>query len=87
MASNKRPRELDASAQAQQLLAAAERDAEEQNLSVDALDANSLKRLILLVEKQINGNMALRMKYPDQPERFLDSELELFQALKGLHAR
>ena len=86
MASNKRPRELDASAQAQQLLAAAERDAEEQNLSVDALDANSLKRLILLVEKQINGNMALRMKYPDQPERFLDSELELFQALKGLHA-
>ena len=29
--------------------------------------------------------MALRMKYSDQPERFMESELELYQALKGLH--
>lgn len=50
------------------------------------MDANSLKRLILHIEKQINTNMQLRMKYADQPERFMDSELELFQALKGLHA-
>ena len=50
------------------------------------MDANSLKGLILHVEKQINQNTQLRMKYVDQPERFMDSELELYQALKGLHA-
>ena len=55
-------------------------------MDVEVLDANSLKQRILYVEKQINGNMALRMKYADQPERFLDSELELYQSLKGLHA-
>ena len=75
---------LDASQQAAALLAAAEAEAE--GLDVDALDANTLKRLILHVEKQINLNMQLRMKYSDQPERFMDSEIELFQSLKGLHA-
>ena len=84
----KRPRGTsDASAQAAALLAEAERELAESHVEVDAsLDANSLKRLILHFEKQINGNMALRMKYGDQPERFLDSELELYQALKALHA-
>ena len=81
----KRPRAAqDASQQAAALLAAAEAEAE--GLDVDALDANSLKRLILHVEKQINANMQMRMKYADQPEKFLDSELELYQSLKGLHA-
>jgi beta-catenin-like protein 1 len=81
----KRPRAaVDASQQAAALLAAAE--AEAAGLDVDALDDNSLKRLILHVEKQINTNMQLRMKYSDQPERFMDSELELYQSLKGLHA-
>ena len=81
----KRPRAAqDASQQAAALLAAAEAEAE--GLDVDALDANSLKRLILHVEKQINANMQMRMKYADQPEKFLDSELELCQSLKGLHA-
>ena len=81
----KRPRAaMDASQQAAALLAAAEKEAE--GLDVDALDANSLKRLILHVEKQINANTQMRMKYADQPERFLDSELELYQSLKALHA-
>ena len=81
----KRPRAaVDASQQAAALLAAAEKEAE--GLDVDALDANSLKRLILHVEKQINSNTQMRMKYADQPERFMDSELELYQSLKGLHA-
>ena len=79
--SSKRPR-----SDASELLAQAERELEASQVDVETLDANSLKRLILHVEKQINSNMALRMKYADQPERFLDSELELYQALKGLHA-
>ena len=43
-------------------------------------------QLILHVEKQINTNMQLRLKYGDQPERFMESELELYQSLKGMHA-
>lgn len=49
------------------------------------LDANGLKRMILSVEKRINENMALRMKYAEQPERFMESEMALFQELKALH--
>ena len=63
-----------------------QRELDRQQLDVETMDANSLKRLILTIEKQINANMALRMKYSDQPERFMESELELYQALKGLHA-
>ena len=80
------PPGADASAQAQRLLAEAEAELERQNLEVDALDANALKRRILHVEKAINANASLRMKYPDQPERFMDAELELYQSLKSLHA-
>ena len=71
---------------AAQLLAEAELELERSKVDVDVMDANSLKGLILHVEKQINQNTQLRMKYVDQPERFMDSELELYQALKGLHA-
>ena len=71
---------------AAQLLAEAELELERSKVDVDVMDANSLKGLILHVEKQINQNTQLRMKYADQPERFMDSELELYQALKGLHA-
>jgi len=87
--SAKRPRgpeSASAQQQAAALLAEAERELEQSQVDVDVMDANSLKRLILHIEKQINTNMQLRMKYADQPERFMDSELELFQALKGLHA-
>eukprot|EP00962_Isochrysis_galbana_P055539 scaffold27318_cov98-Isochrysis_galbana.AAC.4 len=42
--------------------------------------------MVLAVEKRINDNMTLRMKYPDKPDRFMDSELELFSHLKRLHA-
>ena len=78
---SKRPR-----SDASELLAQAERELEASQVDVEVMTANSLKRLILHVEKQINSNMALRMKFADQPERFLDSELELYQSLKGLHA-
>ena len=53
---------------ASELLAQAERELEASQVDVETMDANSLKRLILHVEKQINSNMALRMKYADQPE-------------------
>ena len=81
----KRPRP-NAQQQAAELLAQAERELTSSKVEVaDNLDANTMKRMILSVEKRINENMQLRMKYAEQPERFMDSELELYQELKALH--
>ena len=66
--------------QAAELLAQAERELLSSEVEVmDHLDANTLKRMILSVEKRINENMQMRMKYAEQPEKFMDSELELYQ--------
>ena len=54
-------------------------------VEVTNLDENSMKRMVLSIEKRINENMQLRTKYGDKPERFMDSELELYQELKRLH--
>ncbi|KAL1521953.1 hypothetical protein AB1Y20_021599 [Prymnesium parvum] len=84
-APRKRPRV--APRDASDLLAQAEREFASSKVEVaETLDANSLKRMILSVEKRINENLQLRVKYAEQPERFLDSELELFQELKALHS-
>jgi beta-catenin-like protein 1 len=72
---------------AAELLAEAERElAESQEEVVQQVDANSMKRMVLSVERKINANMQMRMKYPDRPEKFMDSELELYQELKQLHS-
>ena len=80
----KRPR-TDAAAAAAQLLAEAERELETSQVEVVQVDANTMKRMVLSVEKRINENMQLRMKYADAPERYMDSELALFQELKAMH--
>ena len=54
-------------------------------VEVTSLDENSMKRMVLSIEKRINENMQMRTKYGDKPERFMDSELELYQELKRLH--
>ena len=54
-------------------------------VEVTSLDETSMKRMVLSIEKRINENMQLRTKYGDKPERFMDSELELYQELKRLH--
>ena len=68
------------------LLAEAEADLESSQVEVAQIDENSMKRMVLSIEKRINENMQLRTKYADTPERFMDSELELYQELKRLHA-
>lgn len=67
------------------LLAEAEAELAESQVEVTNLDENSMKRMVLSIEKRINENMQLRTKYGDKPERFMDSELELYQELKRLH--
>lgn len=52
----------------------------------EALDARTLKKLVLAFERRLRDNISFRLKYPDQPERFADSELELHEELQKLKA-
>lgn len=52
--------------------------------SVELLDKEQLKRLIHVIEKKRTKNQNLRMKYSNMPEKFIDSELELHQAINDL---
>ncbi|GIL93422.1 hypothetical protein Vretimale_6066 [Volvox reticuliferus] len=58
---------------------------EEANIDqIQALDAKSLRRLVAGLEKKYKENMALRLKYSDQPDKFLDSEVDLDEHIKSL---
>ncbi|XP_015516996.1 beta-catenin-like protein 1 [Neodiprion pinetum] len=52
---------------------------------VEALDEATLKRMILLFEKRALRNQEMRVKFPDQPEKFMESELELHETLQELN--
>jgi beta-catenin-like protein 1 len=64
----KRPEEADPSAGELDLSAA---DA------VEVLDLRAAKRLLLAFERRLRDNLEARMKYPDDPARFADSEIAL----------
>ena len=53
---------------------------------VPSLDAAGVKRLLLRLERAISRNASLRAKHAAEPIKFLDSEVELHQALKALQA-
>jgi beta-catenin-like protein 1 len=53
---------------------------------VEALDETNLKRMILLFEKRALRNQEMRVKFPDQPDKFMESEVELHDVLQELHA-
>ncbi|CAG7836980.1 unnamed protein product [Allacma fusca] len=50
------------------------------------MDASALKRMSSVLDKRISRNQEMRIKFPDQPERFMDSELELHESIQELHA-
>lgn len=50
----------------------------------EALDDHELKRILQHLDQAIRINSELRMKYLDQPERFVDSEIELDEAVRSL---
>ncbi|XP_057337861.1 beta-catenin-like protein 1 isoform X1 [Microplitis mediator] len=52
---------------------------------VEALDEANLKRMVLLFEKRAFRNQEMRVKFPDQPEKFMESEVELHETLQELH--
>ncbi|KAG8184632.1 hypothetical protein JTE90_022680 [Oedothorax gibbosus] len=49
------------------------------------LDDTSLKKLLLAFEKKVLKNQELRIKFPDQPEKFMDSEIELNDIIIEMH--
>ncbi|AES70856.1 hypothetical protein MtrunA17_Chr3g0109531 [Medicago truncatula] len=52
--------------------------------TIDAVDNRTLKKLVLSFERRLKENIEARLKYPNQPERFADSELELHEELHKL---
>eukprot|EP00058_Branchiostoma_floridae_P000054 XP_002585542.1 hypothetical protein BRAFLDRAFT_63044 [Branchiostoma floridae] len=57
----------------------------EQEDDMETLDEAALKRMILTFEKRVYRNQEMRIKYPDNPERFMESELELHDTIQELH--
>ncbi|TKY47335.1 Beta-catenin protein 1 [Spatholobus suberectus] len=52
--------------------------------AVDVLDLRSLKKHVLSFERRLKENIEARLKYPNQPDRFADSEVELHEELQKL---
>lgn len=51
---------------------------------VKELDAMQLKQLLLRFEKAISENVKMRTKHPDKPDKFMESEVELDEAISAM---
>lgn len=51
---------------------------------MEALDSTSVKKLVANFEKALTKNQLQRTKFADQPEKFMESELELDGEIKRL---
>ncbi|KAJ7569069.1 hypothetical protein O6H91_01G059700 [Diphasiastrum complanatum] len=54
--------------------------------AVEALDLRGLKKMVLSFERKLRDNLEARMKYMEQPEKFVESEVDLDEELKKMHA-
>ena len=52
--------------------------------AVDVVDLKTLKKLVLSFERKLKDNIEARLKYPNQPDRFADSEIDLHDDLHKL---
>lgn len=52
---------------------------------VKEIDGAGLERLLRALEKKFNANVERRIQYADEPQKFMESEVELDEAVKGLH--
>ncbi|EDV29036.1 Beta-catenin-like protein 1 [Trichoplax sp. H2] len=51
----------------------------------ESLDSHSLKKLILSFEKKVSKNQEMRIKHPDDPKKFMESEIELYEEIQKLN--
>ncbi|KAK9106434.1 hypothetical protein Syun_022445 [Stephania yunnanensis] len=52
--------------------------------AVEVLDIKTLKKLVLSFERRLRDNIEARLKYPDQPDKFADSEIQLHDEIEKL---
>lgn len=57
----------------------------ETETSAETLDETSLKKMLLNFEKKVYKNQEQRIKYPDLPEKFMESEIELNEIIQEMH--
>lgn len=51
---------------------------------IQPLDSSTLKQMLFSFEKKINRNQEMRMKHPGDPQKFMQSEIELNDELSAL---
>uniref|UniRef100_A0A8D0AQR2 Beta-catenin-like protein 1 n=1 Tax=Sander lucioperca TaxID=283035 RepID=A0A8D0AQR2_SANLU len=56
-----------------------------QELGAEPVDESSVKKMILTFEKRSYKNQELRIKFPDNPEKFMESELDLNDIIQEMH--
>eukprot|EP00386_Alphamonas_edax_P011087 GDKI01035335.1.p1 GENE.GDKI01035335.1~~GDKI01035335.1.p1 ORF type:complete len:534 (-),score=175.30 GDKI01035335.1:23-1624(-) len=56
--------------------------AEADQVHIEQLTASNIKRLVNQLERKIKKNQEMRIKFPDEPEKFLKSEVDLDEELK-----
>lgn len=59
---------------------------EQEEATGDILDENGLRKMILLFEKRNLRNQEMRIKFQDNPEKFMESEIELHAMITELKA-
>eukprot|EP00052_Salpingoeca_macrocollata_P014701 m.116015 g.116015 ORF g.116015 m.116015 type:complete len:563 (-) comp19420_c0_seq5:37-1725(-) len=59
--------------------------AKEEATAEPGFDVAALRRLVLSLEKKVSRNQELRIKFPKEPIKFVDSEIEMHQAVQELH--
>jgi beta-catenin-like protein 1 len=59
-------------------------DEDEENESIQVIDENEVKKMALVFEKRVLKNQETRIKFPSNPEKFMDSEIELHDVLHQL---
>lgn len=59
---------------------------EEEDATGETLDENGLRKIILLYEKRNLRNQEMRIKFPDNPEKFMESEIDLHAVINELKA-
>uniref|UniRef100_H3CEV9 Beta-catenin-like protein 1 n=1 Tax=Tetraodon nigroviridis TaxID=99883 RepID=H3CEV9_TETNG len=62
-----------------------DRDDENRVKQAEPVDESSVKKMILTFEKRSYKNQELRIKFPDSPEKFMESELDLNDIIQEMH--
>ncbi|XP_075951559.1 beta-catenin-like protein 1 [Anarhichas minor] len=60
-------------------------DQDEDEPEAEPVDESSVKKMILTFEKRSYKNQELRIKFPDNPEKFMETELDLNDIIQEMH--